>query len=129
MKNLICTMKNVKYKQKKYKKLKDRVIKISAPVVIVPDPKDRPTPVLTDRYFMEEVWKYLGDNKVKIIDHWLEDGKMALVFETKEEAIIFKLKFPNYTSWRENATTVGVGYQDPDKGPHPSDMLFPGRNC
>tara|TARA_Y100000590_G_scaffold402163_1_gene487664 strand:+ start:4904 stop:5278 length:375 start_codon:yes stop_codon:yes gene_type:complete len=122
---LIHTMKNVKYKQKKYKKLKDRVVRINAPVVIVPDGKDRPMPVLTDRYFMDDVWNYLEKHQAPIIDHWLEEGKLALVFDNKEQAVIFKLKYPNMNNWVN---------EDPDKGPYPGpgmypDMLFPGRNC
>ena len=118
-------MKNVKYKQRKFKNNK-LVVRIDAPVVIVPDPKDRDMPVLTDRYFMDDVWKYLQDSKVQIIDHWLEEGKLALVFENKEQAMIFKLKWPNNKNWQ--------GYWDGDKGPFPDaglypDMLWPGRNC
>jgi hypothetical protein len=123
-KRLIPTKSSIRYKQKKYKNDK-RVLKINAPVVIVPDPKDRPTPVLTDRYFMDDIFKYFEEKKIPLLDHWLEEGKLALVFENKEQTVLFKLEFPGYLTWRENATTVGEGFYDDDYRPDP----FPQRNC
>ena len=124
-KSLRKTVEDAIMKKQKFKMKDDRVLKVSAPVVIVPDQKDKLVPVLTDRYFMDDIFRYFKENKVDLLDHWFLEGKICLAFESKEEAIIFKLKFPNYTSWREGATTVGEGFYEQDYKPNP----FPERNC
>ena len=107
-----------------------KVLSLTAPVILVPDQKSKPTPVLTDRYFMDDIFKYFKKNNVVLKDHWFEEGKIMLKFSNKHQAMIFKLKFNNYENWRDDAVTVGManpknfhprtqGYFDTDYLPDP----------
>ena len=101
--------------KKKNIKNDPKVLSLTAPVILVPDRNDKPTPVLTDRYFMDDIFKYFEKNNVVLKDHWFEEGKIMLRFPNKHQAMIFKLKFNNYENWRDDAVTVGMG--DPKNYP------------
>jgi hypothetical protein len=74
-------------------------VTLPAPVVMIPDKDDRPTPVLTDRHFLVNIMSTIQRKNYVLLKYYLVDGYIKLKFAFKEEAMMFKLTHENTNNW------------------------------
>ena len=75
---------------------KNNVVKIAAPVLIVPDDHGNELPVLMDRHYIEDILSHAKKKKLSILGYRLKRKNIEIVFKNPKHASVFAL------TWSEN---------------------------
>ena len=76
---------------------KGQAVTFQAPVLIVPDKDDKPTPVWMDRgEYMKKLSTFLSTKKWPIEEIKHGEGQLTIRFSKKDHAIMFLLSYEQY---------------------------------
>jgi desulfoferrodoxin (superoxide reductase-like protein) len=75
---------------------KDNVVRMEAPVIMVPDERDRKMPVLMNRHYIEWIMEHARKKKLSIQGYQLRNKNIEITFKNPKHASIFAL------TWRED---------------------------
>jgi desulfoferrodoxin (superoxide reductase-like protein) len=77
-------------------KTKDNVVRMEAPVIMVPDEQDREIPVLMNRHYIEWIMEHAKRKKLSIQGYQLKGKNIEITFKNPKHASVFAL------TWKEN---------------------------
>ena len=75
---------------------KDNVVRMEAPVIMVPDERDREIPVLMNRHYIDWIMDHAKKKKLSIQGYQLRGKNIEITFENAKHASVFAL------TWRED---------------------------
>lgn len=75
---------------------KDNVVRMSAPVLLVPDDSGNETPVLMNRHYLEDILAHAKKKKLSILGYRLKKKNIEIVFKNPKHASVFAL------TWSDN---------------------------
>ena len=75
---------------------KHNVVRMEAPVIMVPDEQDREIPVLINRHYIDWIMKHAKKKKLTIQDYQLRGKNIEITFKNPKHASVFAL------TWRED---------------------------
>jgi len=75
---------------------KDNMVRMEAPVIMVPDERDREMPVLMNRHYIDWIIDHARKKKLSIQGYQLRGKNIEITFKNPKHASIFAL------TWREN---------------------------
>jgi len=75
---------------------KDNVVKMEAPVIMVPDNHGNETPVLMNRHYVDWILAHAKKKKLSILGYSLKQKNIEIVFKNPKHASVFAL------TWRED---------------------------
>jgi len=75
---------------------KDNVVRMEAPVIMVPDEQDREIPVLMNRHYIDWIMDHARKKKLSIQGYQLRGKNIEITFENAKHASVFAL------TWRED---------------------------
>jgi hypothetical protein len=77
-------------------KTKDNVVRMEAPVIIVPDEQDREIPVLMNRHYIDWIMDHAKKKKLSIQGYQLRGKNIEITFKNSKHASVFAL------TWKED---------------------------
>jgi desulfoferrodoxin (superoxide reductase-like protein) len=77
-------------------KRKDNVVKMEAPVLMIPDEHDQEIPVLMNRHYIEWIMAHAEKKKLSIQGYQLNGKNIEITFKNPKHASIFAL------TWKED---------------------------
>jgi len=77
-------------------KSKDNVVRMEAPVIMVPDEQYREIPVLMNRHYIDWIMDHAKKKKLSIQGYQLRGKNIEITFENAKHASVFAL------TWRED---------------------------
>jgi hypothetical protein len=75
---------------------KHNVVRMEAPVIMVPDEQDREVPVLMNRHYIEWIMEHAKKKKLIIQGYQLRGKNIEITFKNPKHASVFAL------TWRED---------------------------
>ena len=75
---------------------KDNVVRMEAPVIMVPDNQDREIPVLMNRHYIDWIMDHAKKKKLSIQGYQLRGKNIEITFKNPKHASIFAL------TWRDD---------------------------
>jgi hypothetical protein len=77
-------------------KAKQNVVRMEAPVIMVPDDHDREIPVLMNRHFIDWIMEHAKKKRLSIQGYQLRGKNIEITFKNPKHASVFAL------TWRED---------------------------
>jgi hypothetical protein len=75
---------------------KDNVVRMEAPVIMVPDEQDREIPVLMNRHYIDWIMEHAKKKRLTIQGYQLRGKNIEITFKNAKHASVFAL------TWRED---------------------------
>jgi len=75
---------------------KDNVVRMEAPVIMVPDNQDREIPVLMNRHYIDWIMDHAKKKRLSIQGYQLRGKNIEITFKNPKHASIFAL------TWRDD---------------------------
>lgn len=75
---------------------KHNVVRMEAPVIMVPDEQDREIPVLMNRHYIECIMEHAKKKRLSIQGYQLRGKNIEITFKNPKHASVFAL------TWRED---------------------------
>ena len=77
-------------------KAKQNVVRMEAPVIMVPDDQDREIPVLMNRHYIDWIMDHAKKKRLSIQSYQLRGKNIEITFKNPKHASVFAL------TWRED---------------------------
>lgn len=75
---------------------KDNVVRMAAPVIMLPDERDRDMPVLMNRHYVDWIFEHAKKKRLSIQGYQLRGKNIEITFKNPKHASVFAL------TWRED---------------------------